>query len=313
MDTATRLLELLSLLHARPFWTCAELAGRLAVTERTVRRDISRLRSLGHPVEAARGRNGGYQLSPGDTLPPLILDDREALAVVIGLRMAASGTTAGLEEPAVATLAKLERVLPERLRDRVRDLQAATVLLTSGPGATTDPEHLVVLAQACRRRERVRFAYTARTSARTYRHVEPHRLVFAYGRWYLVAFDLDRDDWRTFRVDRASSPLSTGVRQASREEPEAGEFVRQAITSMAAEVQATIRLLISHEAATGLVSSHWGELEPESATSSLLRVGADDPTELARWLCVLPCDFEVLEPDGVRDALHQHARRLLGA
>ena len=312
MDTATRLLELLGLLHARAFWSCHELAERLEVTERTVRRDIARLRTLGHPVEAARGRHGGYQLAPGDSLPPLVLDDREALAVVIGLRMAASGSSSGLEEPAVAALAKLERVLPDHLRDRVRDLHAATVLLT-GPGVTTDPEHLIVLAQASRRNERVRFAYTSRTEARTYRHVEPRRLVFAYGRWYLVAFDLDRDDWRTFRVDRASSPLATGVRQTPREEPDAGEFVQEAFRRMASEVQATIRLAVSYDEAAGFVSSHWGTIEPDGESSTLLRVGADDPPGLARWLCLLPCDFEVVEPLEVREALHARARRLLDA
>lgn len=310
MDTATRLLELLALLHARPFWSCPELAERLEVTERTVRRDIARLRTLGHPIEAARGRHGGYQLAPGETLPPLVLDDREALAVVIGLRMAASGSSSGLEESAVAALAKLERVLPVRLRDRVQDLQAATVLLTAGPGTTTDPEHLIVLAQACRRNERVRFAYTSRTDARTYRHVEPRRLVFAYGRWYLVAFDLDRDDWRTFRVDRASSPLSTGVRQAERDEPDAGEFVRAAVRGTGSDTEAVVRLEVAYDQAATFVSSHWGTIEPEGETSTLLRVGAEDPADTARWLCLLPCPFTVLEPASVRDAFRKRAREL---
>jgi predicted DNA-binding transcriptional regulator YafY len=137
MDTATRLLELLTLLHARPTWTAADLAERLAVTERTVRRDVTRLRELGHPVEATRGRHGGYQLAPGETLPPLVLDDREALAVVLGLRMAAAGTAAGIEESAVDALAKLERVLPDRLREQVQDLQEATVMLSRSPVTST--------------------------------------------------------------------------------------------------------------------------------------------------------------------------------
>jgi predicted DNA-binding transcriptional regulator YafY len=313
MDTATRLLELLTLLHARPTWTAADLAERLAVTERTVRRDVTRLRELGHPVEATRGRHGGYQLAPGDTLPPLVLDDREALAVVLGLRMAAAGTAAGIEESAVDALAKLERVLPHRLREQVQDLQEATVMLSRSPVASTPPEHLIVLAHACRQGVRVRFPYTARDAARSYRHVEPHRLVFASGRWYLVAFDVDRDDWRTFRVDRASSPLATGVKNAPREEPDAGEMVREALRWVATEVQAVVRLHVGYEEAERFWSASWGALDEEGESTSLLRVGAEAPEELARWLGLLPCAFEVLEPAEVRDALHRHARRLLEA
>lgn len=313
MDTATRLLELLTLLQARPFWTAPDLAARLDVTERTVRRDVTRLRDLGHPVEATRGRHGGYQLAAGDALPPLVLEDREALAVVLGLRMAAAGTASGIEESAVAALAKLERVLPERLRERVQDLQAATVMLSHSPVAPTSPEHLIVLAHACRKGVRVRFAYTARDDARSYRHVEPHRLVFASGRWYLVAFDLERDDWRTFRVDRASSPLDTGVKNTPREEPDAGELVREAFRWVATEVQAVVRLHVGYEEASRFWSSSWGALEEEGEDSSLLRIGVEDPGETARWLGLLPCGFEVMEPVEVREALHEHARGLLKA
>ncbi len=314
METAGRLLELLSLLHTRPFWTCEELAERLEVTTRTVRRDVNRLRELGHPVEATRGRYGGYRLSAGEALPPLVLDDPEAVAVVVGLRLAATGAATGMEEASIATLAKLERVLPDRLRDRVQALQEATVWLPGRPAAETDPEQLVALAQACRVRHRIRFAYTARSQERTYRHAEPFRLVHAYGRWYLVAFDLDRDDWRTFRVDRASSVLVTDVPQQQRPEPDAAELVRAAFRGTSYEQRtALVRLYLSYDEAAAFVSSNWGTIERESDTTTLLSVGADDAAETARWLCLLPCRFEVVEPDAVRVSLHEHARRLLEA
>lgn len=311
MTTAVRLLELLRLLHVRAAWTCAELAQRLEVTERTVRRDVTRLRELGHPVEATRGPHGGYQLAPGDELPPLMLEDREALAVVLGLRLAASGGGTNVEEAAVAALAKLERVLPDRLREQIQDLAAATRILGRGPSATTDPDHLVALAQACRRRHRVRFAYRARDGAASYRHVEPLQLVHAYGRWYLVAFDLERDDWRTFRVDRASSPLATGVPCTERTAPDPEILVRDALTGGTATLHAELRLHVPVHEAERFVSSGWGELERDGEATTRLRVRGTDEEELARWLGLLPCSFDVIEPTSLRDALHRHARRLL--
>ena len=312
METAARLLQLLALLHARSFWTCNELAERLEVTPRTVRRDIVRLRALDHPIETVTGRHGGYQLGRGNQVPPLVLDDREALAVVVGLRLATAGAADGLEESAVAALTKLERVLPERLRERLHDLQAATVMLGGTPAVATNPDHLVVLAQACRRRERIRFLYEARDKVKSFRHVEPLRLVYADRRWYLVAFDLDRDDWRTFRVDRASSPNPTGARCAVRDEPDAAELVRAGRTVAPFEVQATVRLSVPHAEAVRIGANHWGLAEPDGDTT-LVRVGGDDPQTLARWLCVLPCSFEVLDPPEVRDAVRSHARMLLNA
>jgi predicted DNA-binding transcriptional regulator YafY len=311
VDTSTRLLQLLGLLHARPFWTAEELAQRLEVTPRTVRRDIARLRGLDHPIEAVRGRHGGYQFSPGARLPPLILDDREALAVVIGLRLATSGAADGLEEAAVGALAKLERVLPTALRERLRDLRDATITLAGGPATPTDPDHLVALAQACRRHERVRFPYRARDGARSYRHVEPARLVHQEGRWYLIAYDLDRDDWRTFRVDRASSPNPTGVRSTEREVPDPAALVRAATLVNPYPVTAVLRLDVDHDEALRLGLQRWLVLEADGSTT-IARTGGMDPAAIARWLAVLPCDFEVVEPVEVRDALHERARMLLG-
>jgi predicted DNA-binding transcriptional regulator YafY len=312
VDTATRLLQLLALLHARPFWTADELASRLEVTPRTVRRDVARLRALEHPIETVRGRHGGYQFAPGGRLPPLILDDREALAVVLGLRLATSGAAVGLEEAAVGALAKLERVLPTTLRERLQDLREATMTLPAGPGVATDADHLVTLAQACRRHERVRFPYRARDGAPSYRHVEPARLVHHHGRWYLLAFDLDRADWRTFRVDRASSPLPTGVRSAPREVPDPEAMIRAATLVEPYPVTATLRLAVDHGEALRLGLQRWLVLEADGSTT-VARAGAADAEELARWLAVLPCRFEVLEPPEVREALHERARSLLDA
>jgi predicted DNA-binding transcriptional regulator YafY len=312
MDTATRLLQLLALLHARPFWTAEELAERLEVTARTVRRDIARLRGLDHPIQAVRGRHGGYQFAPGGRLPPLVLDDREALAVVIGLRLATTGAADGLEEAAVGALAKLERVLPTALRERVRDLRDATVTIPAGPGNPTDPDHLVALAQACRRGVRVRFPYRARDGVRSYRHVEPTRLVHSEGRWYLIAYDLDREDWRTFRVDRASSPNPTGVRSVAREEPDPAEMVRAATLVNPYPVTAVVRLAVDHDAALALGLQRWLVLTADGETT-IARTGGMDPAAIARWLAVLPCRFEVLEPLEVRDALHERAQMLLDA
>jgi predicted DNA-binding transcriptional regulator YafY len=312
MDTATRLLQLLALLHARPFWTAEELAERLEVTARTVRRDIARLRGLDHPIQAVRGRHGGYQFAPGGRLPPLILDDREALAVVIGLRLATTGAADGLEEAAVGALAKLERVLPTALRERVRDLRDATVTIPAGPGNATDPDHLVALAQACRRRVRVRFPYRARDGVRSYRHVEPARLVHSEGRWYLIAYDLDREDWRTFRVDRASSPNPTGVRSVAREEPDPAEMVRAATLVNPYPVTAVLRLAVDHDEALALGLQRWLVLAADGETT-IARTGGMDPAAIARWLAVLPCRFEVLEPLEVRDAVHERAQMLLDA
>ena len=204
--TSSRLLTLLSLLQGRRDWPGSELADRLDVSARTVRRDVERLRSLGYPVESMTGPAGGYQLRAGTAMPPLLLDDDEAIAIAVSLRTAAGGSVVGIEETAVRALVKLEQVLPSHLRRRVQALSGATQTLQVYGGPQVDPQSLTVLAAACRDHERVRFAYTARDRAGTRREVEPHALVNAGRRWYLVAFDCGRDDWRTFRVDRIEKP-----------------------------------------------------------------------------------------------------------
>uniref|UniRef100_A0AAU2JNG1 YafY family transcriptional regulator n=1 Tax=Streptomyces sp. NBC_00049 TaxID=2903617 RepID=A0AAU2JNG1_9ACTN len=225
-DTPARLLSLLSLLQTPREWPGSELAQRLRVSSRTIRRDIERLRELGYPVEATLGTEGGYRLVAGAAMPPLLLDDEEAVAIAVGLRAGAGHAIEGVEEASVRALAKLEQVLPSRLRHRVSALQSATVAVTRGDGASVDPRTLTVMASAVSGSERLRFGYQARDGAQSRRLVEPYRLVSTGSRWYLVAYDLQREDWRTFRVDRVSEPFATGARFTPRELPvDAREFV----------------------------------------------------------------------------------------
>src|SRR6478736_6152979 len=211
-ETSSRLLEMLSLLQGRRDWPGAELADRLGVSGRTIRRDIERLRELGYPVESLSGPAGGYRLRAGTAMPPLLLDDDEAIAIAVGLRTAARASVTGIEETSVRALVKLEQVLPAHLRRRVQALGAVTSTLTYGGGPTADPQVLTQLAAACRDRERLRFAYRGRDTTESRRIVEPHTLVNLGRRWYLVAWDCDRDDWRTFRVDRLTRLSPAGAR-----------------------------------------------------------------------------------------------------
>ncbi|MEV7509243.1 YafY family protein [Streptomyces sp. NPDC091201] len=229
-DTPARLLSLLSLLQTPREWPGSELAHHLGVSPRTIRRDIERLRDLGYPVEATLGAEGGYRLVAGAAMPPLLLDDEEAVAIAVGLRAGAGHAIEGVEEASVRALAKLEQVLPSRLRHRVGALQSATIALTRGDGASVDPRTLTTMASAVAGPERLRFAYRAKDGAESRRLVEPYRLVSTGSRWYLVAYDLDREDWRTFRVDRVEEAFATGARFAPRELPmEAVEFVRRGL------------------------------------------------------------------------------------
>lgn len=210
-DASSRLLALLALLQSRRERTGPDLAARLGVTGRTVRRDVDRLRALGYPVESVPGPRGGYRLGAGAAMPPLLLDDEEAVAMAVGLRTAARSGITGIGENALAAMVKLEQVLPPRLRGRVQALAAiSTTLAPAGP--TVDPDVLAVLAGACRDRLRVRFDYRARDGASGRREAEPHALVHHHSRWYLLAWDLTRADWRTFRMDRLARPWAGGTR-----------------------------------------------------------------------------------------------------
>jgi predicted DNA-binding transcriptional regulator YafY len=310
-QTSSRLLELLSLLQARRDWPGEELADRLEVSGRTVRRDIERLRQLGYPVESLTGRAGGYRLRAGSAMPPLLLDDEEAIAIAVGLRTAARASVTGIEETAVRALVKLEQVLPAHLRRRVGALGAATFTLPSG-GPTVDPQHLTVIATACRDCERVRFAYRSRQGTDSRREVEPHALLNHGRRWYLVAWDRGREDWRTFRLDRLARPASTGARFTPRKLPakDAAAYVEQSITAAPNRFEAVLTLRASADEVARRVPAHWGTLEPIDAQTCEYRTGDDDLRWLALRIATLGVDFDVHEPPELVEHLRTLASRL---
>jgi predicted DNA-binding transcriptional regulator YafY len=309
LETSARLLRLLSMLQVRPDWTGAELAGRLNVTTRTVRRDVQRLRDLGYPVHATPGLAGGYRLGAGAALPPLLLDDDEAVAVVVSLRTAASHTVTGIEETALRALAKLEQVLPARLRERTAALQQATVQLPS-LAPTVDPAALTAIAGACRRHERLAFGYTGRDGEVSARTVEPHRLVHTGRRWYLVARDLLRDDWRTFRVDRIDSPRATGVRFVPRDPPDAASFVATAVTAAPYRFRARVLMHAPAHVIAERIPPTVAVLEPVSQDTCLLTTGSDALDHIAVHLAWLGTDFTVLEPPELLEQVRTLADRL---
>jgi biotin operon repressor BirA-like protein len=297
-DTASRLLKLLSILQSARAFSGAELADRLEVSRRTVRRDIERLRDLGYPVQATMGLTGGYRLVAGTAMPPLLLEDDEAVAIAVGLRTAAVHVVQGLEEVSLRALAKVEQVLPTRLRGRVRALGAATVPLLGDVAPTVDPECLTVLTAAVANHERLRFGYRAGDGSETRRHVEPHRLVAAERRWYLVAHDDDRDAWRIFRVDRIREPRSTGAPVTSRTVPggDAARYVTEQLYSLAPTYSATVTLHIPIEQAARRAHEVPGALQPVDERSCRLSTHTDTLEWLAFRLVLLDCEFEVHEP-----------------
>ncbi|WP_338013741.1 helix-turn-helix transcriptional regulator [Pseudofrankia asymbiotica] len=330
------MLRLLSLLQTHRYWAGVELADRLQVSARTLRRDVDRLRELGYPVLASRGVAGGYQLRAGAAVPPLLLDDDEAVAIVVGLRAAVAGPVAGIEEAAVRALAKVAQVIPRRLRHRADALGAYTVPVPVG-GPPVDAGMLTAIALAARAEERLRFGYIDREGAATHRHVEPHRMVSLSGRWYLVGFDVDRSDWRTFRLDRIAEPLVSGARFRPRPLPggDAAAFVRAAVRSAPARQQAEV-LVWAPVDEVARVAGRWAVVEPwdparraaatEPAGTSgrgrlerdavagrgsgdqeaggerhdagpcRLRMGADDPAWAMLLLARIGAPFEVLGP-----------------
>jgi predicted DNA-binding transcriptional regulator YafY len=305
--TSSRLLELLALLQARRDWPGLELAERLEVSGRTVRRDVERLRDLGYPVESLSGPGGGYRLRAGTAMPPLLLDDDEAIAIAVGLGTAARSSVSGIEESAVRALVKLEQVLPAHLRRRVHALGTATVAPAVG-GPTVDPQHLTVIAAACRDSECLRFAYRSRDGTESRREVEPHSLVNLGRRWYLVAWDRRREDWRSFRIDRLERPASAGVRFTPRTLPtrDAAAFVQQGITGMPNRYEARITV---HAAAAELAAP-WGTVTPIDDSTCELQTGDEDLGWLALRVTMLGADFEIHEPPELSEHLRALAARL---
>ncbi len=312
VETSARLLRLLSLLQARPEWSGAALADRLGITGRTLRRDIAKLRGLGYPVLAVPGVAGGYRLGAGAALPPLLLDDDEAVAVALSLRTAAPHAVTGVGEASVRALAKLEQVLPSRLRERAAAIGHATVPLT-GPGPVLDADALTTMAHACRNCERLDFGYRDRDGALTARRVEPHRLVQAGYRWYLVARDLDRDDWRTFRADRIETPRRTGIRFRPADPPDAAAFVARAVSTAPYRYQARVLMDAPANVLAGLLPPTVALVEPTAPGRSTLTVGSDSLDALAFRIAMLDLDFTVLEPPELAERLATLAARLGGA
>lgn len=298
-DTPARLLQLLSLLQTPREWPGGELSERLGVSRRTVRRDIDRLRELGYPVQATKGSDGGYRLVAGKAMPPLVLDDEEAVAIAVGLRAGAGHAVEGVDEASVRALAKLEQVLPSRLRHRVSTLQAATTPLTSGDGASIAPETLTVMASCVAGRERLRFAYRSGDGTPSRRLTEPYRLVSTGRRWYLVAYDLDREDWRTFRVDRVAEPYATGARFTPRELPtgSAAEFLRQSMFRRQETYAFDVTFAAPAEFVAARLPAWLGTPEPIDEHSCRLRSSAGDSVEwLAVRIAMVDCEFVVREP-----------------
>jgi predicted DNA-binding transcriptional regulator YafY len=310
LETSARLLRLLSLLQARRDWTSAELAARLAVTTRTIRNDIGRLRELGYPVEARPGVAGGYQLGTGGGMPPLLLDDEEAVAVAIGLRTAASGSVAGIEETSVRALAKLQQVLPARLRRRVSAFSSYALPVPS-PGPQVDPDVLTVIAAACRDHERLRFDYTAHSGAVSRRSVEPYRLVNDRRRWYLVAWDTDRDGWRTFRADRIQPRTPAGPRFTPRALPPDREIAAQ-VARGAAEATWRYRARVIVHAPAAHVRARLPIPVPVESLGEdrcAFEPGSDHPELLALYLGMLGADFTIVDSPELVAALRTLTRR----
>ena len=308
LETSARLLRVLSLLHARPEWSGAALAARLGVSARTVRRDVDRLRALGYPVQAARGA-AGYRLGAGAALPPLLLDDEEAVAVAVGLRTAAGGTVSGIEEASLRALAKLEQVLPSRLRPRVNALQTY-IAPPRGADLKVDSDVLAALASACRDHLRLRLDYHGHDGAATIRAVEPYRLVHTGRRWYLVAWDTDREDWRTYRVDRIRPHTPAGPRFTPRVLPaeDVAAYVARGVATTVWRYRARARLHAPAEAVAD-------RLPPSVLLAAIddrtceIDIGADTLPLLAAYLGALDVDFDLRAPPELLDYLREVAAR----
>ncbi|QFU88862.1 YafY family protein [Amycolatopsis sp. YIM 10] len=307
MRTSARLLRLLGLLQLHREWAGADLAARLEVDVRTVRRDVDRLRDLGYPVHSTPGVAGGYRLGAGAALPPLLLDDEEAVAVAVSLSTAAGGTVTGIEETSVRALMKLEQVLPARLRHRVDSLRSVTLPLGGGVSAV-DPARLTVIAAACRDTEKLRFAYAAGDGTATERRVEPLKLACTGRRWYLLAWDVDKAAWRTFRVDRITDEPRIAGRFTPREPPAAdlGAYLTRQLSSAPYRYQCRVKLHAPASRIAELVGASIGEVEPIDEHTCRLHAGGSRIDEIPFYLARFGCDFEVEDPP----ELAAHVREL---
>ena len=310
ISTSARLLRLLSLLSARPSWTCGELAGRTEVTERTVRRDIARLRELGYGVESDPGPWGGYRLGRGTRALPLVLDDEESLAVAVALREAALSGVLGSDQAALSALLKLRQVLPPRIADRLGEMDAAFVHTPRPDERQIAAGMLLELATACRRGERTRLSYRDREGKATVRDVDPYRLVHTGRRWYFVARDVARGEWRTFRADRVAQARPTGQVVELVDPPDPALLVSRGIASGAYPLSVTVRLPLPMDRALRLVPPTVGTHRPDGPGATIVEIGGPDADGLAGYLLSLGAPLRVLSPDGVRQALLRRTREL---
>ncbi len=316
-NTSSRTLRLLSLLQAHRHWKGSDLAQRLDVSERTLRRDVDRLRELGYDVDATPGVDGGYQLRAGTALPPLVVDDEEAVALAVGMQAATDGAIPGIEEASVRALGKVVQVMPPRLRRRVDALRAMTVPASWGPsggGPAVNTEALVAVAQCCRDGERLRFDYTAREGEASSRHVEPHRLVRLGRRWYLAAWDLDRADWRSFRLDRLREPRGTGARFAARVPPggDAAKYVKSSIVGLREPQQIVIEVDAPADVVRARIG-RWATITDLDAGRCRVEMAADQLEWPAMAMGALGAEFIVLEPAELRSYLRDWSERFARA
>ncbi|KUH95717.1 YafY family protein [Mycobacterium sp. IS-3022] len=310
-ETTSRVLQLLGLLQSRRVWTGEDLAERLGVTTRSVRRDVERLRDLGYPVHASKGHGGGYQLGAGAALPPLLLDPDEAVAVAVCLRLAAGGTVAGVGESALRALSKLDQVMPARLRSQVAAVHDSTVTLTSPTSdAPVEPDVLMTLARACRDREHVRAGYVDIRGNATQRRLEPYQLVTTGRRWYLLTYDRDKQDWRSLRLDRMADVRAQGSTFTPREAPDAATYVRRSISSSPYRYVARVRFHAPERILAQHFSAASATVEADGPDACIVTAGADDPERMVLYFATVGCDFEVLEPPEVVGAVRAVSERL---
>ena len=314
-DPTGRALQLLSLLQTHRFWHGAELAARLEVTERTVRRDVDRLRDLGYLVDSTSGKYGGYRLATGAHVPPLVLDDDEAVAVTVGLRYAAEAAIGGMEETSLRALTKIETLLPHRLRRRVSALHSSvTSLRRAADDDVVDPEALSVFAAACRDQDHVRFDYRRGDGESSRRLVEPHQLVTAGRRWYLVAWDQHRRDWRTFRLDRLRDPWPAGSHFTPRVIPggDAAGYVASSIGSTPRHHEAKLAIQAMFAELEGVL--RWIDHTPIEVEGDccLVQIRSEDLGRLAMAVAriALTAPVTVVEPAELADAVRQLATHL---
>lgn len=306
-DTTARVLRLLNLLQSRPVWTGPELSAELGVTTRSIRRDVERLRDLGYPVRATQGAGGGYQLGAGKALPPLLLDDDEAVTVAMALGVAASN----MDEVAARTMAKLDQVMPDRLRHKISAIRSSTEVLPWVTDAVA-PDQLLAISGAIRDTVRLSFGYRSRKDDESTRRVEPYRLVATGRRWYLFAWDLDREDWRTFRIDRITGAEPSTWRFRPRDSPDAGEFVHRAISQAVYKYVARIRIAAPYDEIVARVPPSAGTVEPDG-DGCIVTAGADDHTWLLTYVAAMNVDFQVLEPAELKAVAADLAERLSAA